>query len=130
VNKGKILVVDDEMGLVELIKGQLEYAGYGVVVAYNGPDALQKAASETPALVILDIKIPVMDGLEVLRKLRNIPEAYNIPIIMFTQVGETRGIFEAQDLMATDYIIKPFSLKKLIGMVDKHMKAGRLIDTE
>ena len=130
MNKGKILVVDDEMGLVELIKGQLEYAGYGVVVAYNGPDALQKAASETPALVILDIKIPVMDGLEVLRKLRNIPEAYNIPIIMFTQVGETRGIFEAQDLMATDYIIKPFSLKKLIGMVDKHMKAGRLIDTE
>jgi len=130
VNKGKILVVDDEMGLVELIKGQLEYAGYGVVVAYNGPDALQKAASETPALVILDIKMPVMDGLEVLRKLRNIPEAYNIPIIMFTQVGETRGIFEAQDLMATDYIIKPFSLKKLIGMVDKHMKAGRLIDTE
>ncbi|PIU41903.1 MAG: two-component system response regulator [Candidatus Omnitrophica bacterium CG07_land_8_20_14_0_80_42_15] len=130
MNKGKILVVDDEMGLVELIKGQLEYAGYGVVVAYNGPDALQKAASETPALVILDIKMPVMDGLEVLRKLRNIPEAYNIPIIMFTQVGETRGIFEAQDLMATDYIIKPFSLKKLIGMVDKHMKAGRLIDTE
>jgi len=116
----KILLVDDERELIETVRPFLEARGYQVVIAYNGREALEKV-KDSPDLILLDIMMPGLDGLEVLRRLRNDDSTSKIPIIMLTAKSETKSLFDAQDLEATDYIIKPFSLDDLYTQIGRYL---------
>lgn len=105
----KILVVDDEEHILELIKFNLESAGYQVVTAENGEDALRLCSEEKPDLVLLDIMLPGIDGLEVCRRLKSQKETMLIPIIMITTKGEEVDKIIGLELGADDYITKPFT---------------------
>lgn len=121
MNGKKVLMIDDEPDLVEVIKQRLELRGYEVLVASDGKEGLEKVITKQPDLILLDIKMPGIDGFEVLRRLRNNQETKDIPIIMFTVKGETRSILKAGDLGSTDYIIKPFSIKELEGLIGRYI---------
>jgi DNA-binding response OmpR family regulator len=109
-----ILVVDDEPKIVKLVRDYLERAGFEVRVAGNGKDALSQARSEKPELIILDLGLPQMDGLDVTRALRKIS---NVPIIMLTGRSEESDKLIGLELGADDYITKPFSPKELVARV-------------
>jgi DNA-binding response OmpR family regulator len=109
-----ILVVDDEPKIVKLVRDYLERAGFEVRVAGNGKDALSQARSEKTDLVILDLGLPQMDGLDVTRALRKIS---NVPIIMLTGRSEESDKLIGLELGADDYVTKPFSPKELVARV-------------
>lgn len=117
MSKEKILVVDDEQDLVKLLRYNLEKDGYKVETAYNGEDALFLARKARPELVILDLMLPGIDGLEVCKKLKADPELANIAIVMLTAKGEEADITLGLKLGADDYVIKPFSPKELVARV-------------
>lgn len=119
MEKETILLVDDEEDLVKIVTNRLEAEGYEVLVAYDGWQALEKVKAN-PNLILLDIMMPGMDGLEALRRLKNNEETREIPVIMFTAVGATKAIFDAQALGATDYIIKPFKPEELLSLVKRY----------
>ena len=112
--KGKILVVDDERPLVEIVKYNLEEEGFTVVPAYDGEEAMRLAMAEKPQLIILDIMMPGQDGFAVCRQLR---DRINAPIIMLTakdaEIDKVLGL----ELGADDYITKPFSPRELVARV-------------
>ncbi|MBC8530874.1 response regulator [Gehongia tenuis] len=112
-----ILAVDDEVNIQELIRFNLESAGYRVEVAGSGEEALQKAAFEAPDLVLLDIMLPGMDGLEVCRRLRQNPRTQSIPVIMLTAKGEEVDKVVGLEMGADDYIVKPFGVRELTARV-------------
>jgi DNA-binding response OmpR family regulator len=109
-----ILVVDDEAKIVKLVRDYLERAGFGVHVAGDGKSALSLARTEKPDLVILDLGLPRMDGLDVTRELRKIS---NVPIIMLTARSEESDKLIGLELGADDYVTKPFSPKELVARV-------------
>ena len=109
-----ILVVDDEPKIVQLVRDYLERAGFRVRVALDGKAALQMARSEKPDMVILDLGLPEMDGLDVTRELRKTSTA---PIIMLTARAEETDKLIGLELGADDYITKPFSPKELTARV-------------
>ena len=112
--KPKILVVDDEPDALELIGFNLKAAGYDVITAEDGNSALRKARSHRPALILLDLMIPEVDGLEVCKILRRDPETSGLPIIMVTaKAGEVDSVL-GLELGANDYITKPFSPRELV----------------
>lgn len=112
--KAKILVVDDEPDAVELVSFNLRAAGYIVKTADEGESALRLAKSWKPDLILLDVMIPEMDGLEVCKVLRNDPETVAIPIIMLTaKAGEVDRVL-GLELGANDYVTKPFSPRELL----------------
>lgn len=113
----KILVVDDEVQLVEMVKIRLEAAGYGVVCAYDGLDALEKAKKEKPDLIILDLMLPKMDGYKVCGLLKNDSRYSNIPIIMFTARAQDEDAALGRSLGAEAYVTKPFDPKLLLGKI-------------
>ena len=117
----KILVVDDERDVVELLKARLEANEYKVITAFSGKEALEKAKSEQPNLIILDIMMPEMDGFEVLRKLRIKAETKNIPVIMLTAKGETVAVTKAGDLGSTDYFTKPYDAEELLNYIKRYV---------
>lgn len=118
----RILLVDDEKELVELIKQRLEASGYEVLTAYNGPEALEKAKDEDDIeLIILDIMMPVIDGIEVLRRLRNEVKTRMVPVVMLTAKGDTESMMKAGELGSTDYVIKPFDAKELLDLIKKYI---------
>jgi len=110
----KILVVDDETRLVDVLKAYLERDGYKVVAAYNGREALLLARRERPDLVILDLMLPEIDGLEVCRTLR---KESNVPIIMLTARTEEVDKLIGLELGADDYVTKPFSPREVVARV-------------
>lgn len=110
----KILVVDDEKKLVELIKLYLEKDGYQVLVAYDGRQALELARQKQPDLIVLDLMLPEIDGLDVCRILR---AESKIPIIMLTAKTTEEDKLLGLDLGADDYITKPFSPRELLARV-------------
>ena len=105
----KILVVDDEAYIVELVKFNLEKEGYQVIVASDGRNALKMVQTEQPDLVLLDIMLPNIDGLEVCRILKQSPDTNSIPIIMLTAKGDEFDTVLGLEMGADDYIKKPFS---------------------
>jgi two-component system phosphate regulon response regulator PhoB len=113
----KILVVDDEEDILELVRYNLAREGYRVVCAASGEQALNKAGSEPFDLILLDLMLPGIDGLEVAKKLKNKPETRHIPIIMLTAKGEEADIVTGLELGADDYVTKPFSPRILIARV-------------
>lgn len=126
----KILVVDDETYIVELVKFNLEKEGFQVIVAYDGLKALDMARSECPDLIILDIMLPNMDGLEVCQALKQDSNYSFIPIIMLTARGEEIDTILGLELGADDYIKKPFSPRELVARVKARLRAIRILEAE
>jgi len=123
--RSKILVVDDEPEAVELVEFNLKRAGFDVITAADGAEALKRARSSLPALIVLDVMLPAVDGMEVCKILRRDPATVSIPIIMLTaRAGEIDRVL-GLELGADDYITKPFSPRELVLRVKKIMlRAG------
>lgn len=126
----KIMVVDDETYIVELVKFNLEKEGFQVVVAYDGLSAMELVKSELPELIILDIMLPKMDGLEVCKALKMDSNYHSIPIIMLTARAEEIDTVLGLELGADDYITKPFSPRELIARVKARLRAIRILEAE
>src|SRR5467141_5170794 len=109
-----VLVVDDEPKIVQLARDYLEHAGFAVVLAHDGRAALATARAEKPDLVVLDLGLPVLDGLDVARTLRG---ESNVPIVMLTGPSEESDKLVGLELGADDYVTKPFSPKELVARV-------------
>jgi DNA-binding response OmpR family regulator len=109
-----ILVVDDEPKIVQIARDYLEHAGFQVLAAYNGQSALAAARASKPDLIVLDLGLPKMDGLDVTRELRR---TSNVPVIMLTARSEESDKLVGLELGADDYITKPFSPKELVARV-------------
>ncbi len=120
----KVLVVDDEPDAVELVEFNLKQAGLDVIVASDGAEALRKAQSHLPSLIVLDLMLPEIDGLEVCKLLRRNPATASIPILMLTaKVSETDRIV-GLELGAEDYLTKPFSPRELVLRVKRILNRG------
>lgn len=114
MNKQKILVVDDEPDVQELIEFNLANAGFSVVLAENGADAISKARTHRPDLIVLDVMMPEMDGTEACKLLRRDPLTADTPIIMLTARASEIDRVLGLELGADDYVTKPFSPRELI----------------
>ena len=110
----KILIVDDDKNICELIRLYLEKEGFSVTLAYDGQAALSLFKESTPSIVLLDVMLPKMDGFQVCREIRRIS---NIPIIMLTAKGETFDKVLGLELGADDYMVKPFENKELVARI-------------
>ena len=119
VPKMKVLVVDDEPKIVRLIKQKLEASHYEVVTAANGEQALRQAHTHRLDLILLDLMMPVMDGLEVLTRLRTTKDTSRIPVVIVTARQDTQAILQSQDLWAADYVTKPLDLEMLVQTVKR-----------
>ncbi|MDY6838952.1 MAG: response regulator [Thermodesulfobacteriota bacterium] len=115
--KEKILVVDDEEDIIELLRFNLSREGYQVSSAKSGEEALTLVRSEMPSLLLLDLMLPGIDGLEVTRRLKSNPNTMNVPIVMLTAKGEEPDIVAGLELGADDYVTKPFSPRILVARV-------------
>jgi CheY-like chemotaxis protein len=113
----KILVIDDEPDLVSTVQCRLEWCKFEVVTAGNGEEGLEKAANEKPDLILLDIDMPVMNGLEMLGQLKNRPNLKDIPVIMCTAFCEPEDIAKASFYGVVDYIAKPFDFSELVEKI-------------
>jgi two-component system phosphate regulon response regulator PhoB len=112
-----ILVVDDEDDILELVRYNLAKAGYKVTAVASGEDAIKNARSKLPDLVLLDLMLPGVDGLEVCNTLRRDQRTANIPIVMLTARGDEADIVTGLELGADDYITKPFSPRVMLARV-------------
>lgn len=112
--KQKILVVDDDENTCELVRLQLEMAGFDPVCIYNGREAISAAREHRPSLMVLDLMLPEIDGLEVFREVRR---STNLPVVMMTARSEEFDRVLGLEMGADDYVTKPFSLRELIARV-------------
>ncbi|MFG2503680.1 response regulator transcription factor [Streptomyces sp. NPDC048441] len=115
----RVLVVDDDLTVAEVVTGYLERAGYGVDRAGDGPTALERAAARRPDLVVLDLMLPGMDGLEVCRRLR---ARGPVPVIMLTARGDEDDRILGLEIGADDYVTKPFSPRELVLRVESVLR--------
>jgi two-component system, OmpR family, alkaline phosphatase synthesis response regulator PhoP len=113
----RILVVEDEQDIAQLIQHYLQKEGFRSVTATSGVEALKKVKGEKPDLIILDLMLPEMDGLEVCKRVRSSPETAMLPIIMLTAKAEESDTIVGLELGADDYVTKPFSPKALVTRV-------------
>jgi two-component system phosphate regulon response regulator PhoB len=113
----KILVVEDEEDVLELIRYNLGKNGYKVDTAMSGEEALRKALRTTPDLILLDLMLPAVDGLEVCRTVKNDPRTQHVPVVMLTAKGEEADIVAGLEMGADDYVTKPFSPRVLMARV-------------
>jgi len=117
-DRGSILVVDDEPTIADVVSRYLERAGYSARTAADGPGALRSAGEEWPDLVVLDLMLPGMDGLEVMRRLREFGDGPRVSVILLTAKGEHSDRIVGLRLGADDYVVKPFSPAELVARVD------------
>lgn len=115
----KILAVDDERHIVRLIQVNLERAGYLVVTAYDGREALQKIEAEKPDLVVLDVMMPYMDGLEALKRIRANPATRALPVIMLTAKAQDQDVFQGYSHGVDIYLTKPFNPIELLTFIKR-----------
>jgi len=123
----KILVVDDEAAILKSVRAYLEQEGYTVLTAADGPSALKEARTARPDLIILDIMLPGMDGLEVLRHLRQESDVY---VLMLTAKAEETDKVVGLTVGADDYLTKPFSPRELVARVKAILRRGRTGETD
>jgi DNA-binding response OmpR family regulator len=126
----KILVVDDEPEAVELVEFNLKQAGFDVLSAADGAEAVKKARSAAPSLVVLDLMLPEVDGLEVCKMLRRDPATAGIPIVMVTAKAAEIDRILGLELGADDYVTKPFSPRELVLRVKNILQRGRTAGDE
>jgi two-component system, sensor histidine kinase and response regulator len=125
--KNRILIVDDEVDAVELLKKRLRFEGYETLEAYDGVECLKQAAADNPDLIILDVMMPEMDGFEVCRRLRSTKSTAHIPVIMLTAKREVENKVKGLDVGAHDYLAKPFNYQELSARIKSllSIKAAR-----
>ena len=118
----KILLVDDEPHIVKMLKTRLESEHYDVVTAPDGIPGLAKVESEKPDLILLDIKMPQMDGYTFVKSLQRSEEGKGVPVIMLTAHEQMEELFAMEGV--TDYVVKPFKGEELLAKVKKILKKG------
>jgi len=123
----KILVIEDEQSISDIIKFNLKKEGYEVETAYDGKDGLEKALSWEPSLILLDIMLPLMDGFEVCKKVR---EKSSVPILMLTAKEEEVDKVLGLELGADDYITKPFGMRELIARIRANIRRTEQMNQE
>jgi DNA-binding response OmpR family regulator len=116
--KVKVLVVDDEPNIVQTLKDRLEMNDYEVFTAHNGADGIKAAQEDSPDVILLDVIMPVMDGHEMLEKLRGQEWGKDITVIMLTARSQAQDIPRARACGIDDYIIKPFDLTELLEKIE------------
>ena len=119
--KKRILLVDDDRDFVEMLTDLMETSGYEVLTAISGEEGIEKCKESSPDLILLDIMLPQIDGLDVLYMLRNLYNTKAIPIIIVTGKTEMESFFQAKGFGATDYIMKPFHPEELLALIAKHL---------
>ncbi len=117
----KILVVDDEVYILHILDFSLGAEGYEVITAADGEEAMRKARSEKPDLIVLDIMMPKVDGFEACRRLKADPETSPIPVILLTAKGREVDRQMGMEVGADDYIVKPFSPTRLIEKIGSYL---------
>ncbi|GAB6173525.1 response regulator [Paradesulfitobacterium aromaticivorans] len=123
-----ILVVDDEESIQELLRYNLEKEGYKVLAARDGLEALERVGKDQPDLVVLDVMLPHMDGMEVCRQLRLNPKFRELPVIMLTAKGEEIDKVLGLELGADDYMTKPFSPRELVARIKARLRRVKSAD--
>lgn len=123
--KSHILVVEDEPAIAAVLRYNLEVEGFDVTEAHDGEEALTQIDERTPDLVLLDLMLPLVPGLEVCRHLRRAPKTRNVPIIMITARGEEEDRIRGLNSGADDYIVKPFSPNEVLARVRAVMRRTR-----
>ncbi|MCX8071714.1 MAG: response regulator transcription factor [Candidatus Binatia bacterium] len=113
----RVLVVEDDPDILELLRFNLQQEGYAVTTATDGAAALEKARRQTPDLVVLDLALPTLPGLEVCRRLREDPVLRRVPVIMVTAKADEADRIVGLELGADDYVTKPFSVRELLARV-------------
>ena len=124
-----ILVVDDEPDIVEIIQYNLEKSGFDVIVAADGPAALEKARDETPDLIVLDLMLPGLEGTDVCRILKQEERTRSIPILMLTAKSEEIDRIIGLELGADDYVVKPFSPREIALRIRNILRRRSAPDT-
>ena len=123
----KILVIDDDTSINELIKINLELQGYEVVQAFNGIEGFAKAKQEEPALIVLDVMMPEVDGYTVAQRIRQYPPIADTPIIMLTALSELNDKVNGFNIGVDDYLTKPFEIEELVVRVRALLKRTKQI---
>lgn len=124
MKKAKILLIEDEPDILELLEYNLAREGYKVDTSMNGEDGLAAAIRDNPDLVLLDLMLPGMDGIEICRALKEDPATKGIPIIMVTAKGEESDVVLGLGVGADDYVAKPFSPRELVARVKAVLRRG------
>lgn len=126
MKREKIIVIEDESDILELIEYNLMREGYTVLTSRNGDKGLQMVREQAPDLVLLDLMLPGLDGIEVCRRLKADPITRSVPILMVTAKGEESEVVLGLGVGADDYVIKPFSPKELMARVGAVLRRGPL----
>jgi DNA-binding response OmpR family regulator len=121
----KILLVDDSSTVLLLHRMMLSHCGYELLTARDGQEALDKAATEHPDLIFLDVLMPRMDGFQTCRVLRSRAETKSVPIILVTTRGEPHYVRQGFESGCTDYITKPFDGEELLAKVRSHLEEAQ-----
>ena len=121
---GRVLVVDDERALAQMVAAYLVRAGFAVAEAYTGPDAVERARSVDPDVVVLDLGLPGLDGIEVCRRIRSFSQCY---VLMLTARGDEEDKLAGLAAGADDYITKPFSVRELVARVRAVLRRPRTV---
>lgn len=130
MSKARILIIEDDRAIVDMLEYNLQEAGYETVSAVNGADGIVVAGKERPDLIILDIMLPIVDGFEVCRMLKNDRSVAHIPIIILSAKSQETDKIVGLELGADDYITKPFSPRELIARTRAILRRGRERPTE
>jgi CheY-like chemotaxis protein len=120
----KILIADDEIYMLRLLEMTFKKGGYAIVSCRDGQEALAKASSESPQLIVLDIMMPGLDGLDALRQLKIDPATRDIPVVVLSAKGHSLTKVEAELAGAVLFLAKPFSPNQLLGEVQKILTAA------
>ncbi len=121
MSKSRILLVDDEPDIIETISFMLQSRDYLVSIASGGQEGIDKAKTEHPDLLLLDIMMPDVNGYDVCMKLKSDEDTKDIPIIMLTAKGESEAVLKSHSIGADDYVVKPFSLPTLLSKLKKFL---------
>jgi DNA-binding response OmpR family regulator len=129
MSKKKIVIIEDEPDILEVLSYNLKREGFDVFSATNGPLGLSLVEKELPDLLLLDLMLPGLDGIDICSAIKNNPASQNTLIIMVTAKGEESDIVLGLGVGADDYITKPFSPKELVARVKAVLRRGQLVDT-
>jgi len=125
MSKEKILIIEDEKDIIKMLDYNLKKEGFNILSIRNGEDAIGSARNEHPDLIILDLMLPGMDGLEVCRAIKGDSKTASIPIIMLTAKSQESDKVVGLELGADDYVTKPFSLRELIARIKAVLRRGK-----
>ena len=126
MSKKHILIIEDEKDIAELLEYNLGVGGYYTYVANNGETGLKVARKQNPDLILLDLMLPGIQGLDVCRIIKTDEDTKNIPIVMLTALGQEENIVKGLESGADDYITKPFSFKILLARIKSVLRRGKL----